>query len=149
MKESLDAWKNDTGLNYISRPGDFLEEAINFSNEDLANATPDELSEVLLCLSNYYLYLQNESGHIYARLSVMRSRLDQAIYEESWRNGTIYSLEERRAKVVSENEDLAATNEKLLAEKAKLDIIKPVLEGLKTKIDSIQRIMFNKSKQRD
>lgn len=149
MKESLDAWKNEIGLNYVSRPGDFLEEALNFSNESLASATPDELSEVLLCLANYYLYLQNESGHIYARLSVMRSKLDQSVYEDSWHNGNIYSLEERRAKGISEDDMLISLNEKIIAEKAKLDIIKPVIDGLKVKIDSIQRIMFNRSKQRD
>lgn len=110
-------WKEDAGLALIGRPGiDLIKWAIQYeiSPEDIKDEDRvKEYDRVLLVLSNYFLYLQAECGTISARFS--------------------YALDMRRNGEFVE-EDI------LMDGKAQLNILRPILDGLKIKIDSLRKI---------
>lgn len=148
MKEELEAWKSKIGLSYIGRPEDDpIKRALNFTYNELLALPPDELGDLLLCLTNYYIYLQSESGHIYARLRFMRGKLDQAVYAQSTKQ-SVFSLEERRAIIIEGDEELLALSDTINAENIKLDILKPITEAIKVKIDATTKLVYGRFNRR-
>lgn len=142
MKELIDAFKKYTGLAFITRPEeDEINKALLINKESDGN----ELANGLLVLSNYLIYLKYEFAQIHARVAFLRESLNKELMPVAAKMKTTYDKDERKytalAAADEANQTIAATIE---AEKIKLDLIGPVLDGIKTKVDCIRTILERK-----
>lgn len=141
MKEIIEAFKKYTGLAYIGRPEeDEINKALKVNKESDGN----ELANALLVLSNYYIYLKYEFAQINSRVAYMREELNKEILPVAARHKS-YDKEERRVTaLVNADENWQAIGNTIEAEKIKLDLLGPVLEGIKTKVDSLRTVLDRK-----
>lgn len=113
----ISKWRDETGISLIDKPEtDVIKWALGL------NETPEDLGEenwlrqynkAILVLSNYYLYLESECGLSVARFA--------------------YSLDLKKNGV-------AVDEEVIMDNKAKMNILRPILDGLKNKIDALRKI---------
>lgn len=106
-------WLQDVGANEIKRPN--VDVVMETLNSDIFNDEQDvDVGKPLVILSNYFLYLKAQEGIIAGRVS--------------------YLLDAYRSNIEIDQDDL--TNEK-----AKLAIIRPIIDGVKNKIDVLKKIL--------
>lgn len=142
MKEIIDAFKKYTGLAFISRPEeDEINKALKINKESDGN----ELSNALLVLSNYLIYLKYEFAQINARVSWLREELNKGILPDAAAMKTTYDRDERKySALIKADESWQNLSNTISAEKIKLDLLGPVLEGIKTKVDAVRTIIERK-----
>ncbi len=144
MKEEMQKWKEEIGMEAIQRPAsDTLTEALSFSSRELSAVENDKLHDILMTLSNYYLFLQTQVGLLYSRLSYMKEMINKSSAAKA-SSMKVGGIDERRLLVVASDEALNKQDEQCMLLKAKLDILRPLADGIKVKIDSVQRILYRK-----
>lgn len=112
----LEDWINETGLSLIKRPIiDEVKTALEI--EEPFDYSDDDgrknFDRALLVLSNYYLFLQAELGAINGRISYLIDCI---------------------------RDNLPVDSELLANEKAKGQKLRPILDGLRAKIDTMRKI---------
>lgn len=136
------------GLEFIRRPQeDKLKTAIELSSIQLDNVPLVDLDEFLLILSNYYLFLGSQSGILAARARVLSDDINDKVAKRGAKieGGTAH---ERRALIISTDEEMGRLNNRLLETRAKLSMLEPVYDAIKMKIDSLKRIYFRRTSER-
>lgn len=139
MREEIGKWRENLGLEYFIKPDtDPLKKAIEMAN-DVEDESLAELDKALLVLSNYHAYLGSQFGIIGARVGYLQDELDYQVGARS-AGYNAGSAVERRAIVVSRDENLNELRKSLDKEKTKLTMLKPILDSVKVKIDSIKKV---------
>lgn len=140
MKEVIEAFKKYTGLAFIGRPEeDEINKALKMNKESDGN----ELANALLVLSNYYIYLKYEFAQIHARVAYMREELNKELLPAAAKHKS-YDKDERKYAVLINSESWQQLQNTIEAEKIKLDLLGPVLEGIKTKIEVLKTLIERK-----
>lgn len=141
MKEIIEAFKKYTGLAYIGRPEeDEINKALKVNKESDGN----ELANALLVLSNYFIYLKYEFSQIHARVAFMREELNKEIMPSAAKHKSYDKDERKYSALINADESWQQLQNTIEAEKIKLDLLGPVLDGIKTKIDVLRTIIERK-----
>ena len=136
------------GLDFIRRPQeDKLKTAIELSSIQLDNVPLSDLDEFLLVLSNYYLFLGSQMGVLSARARFLSDDVSDKVASRGAKmdGGTAH---ERRALIISTNEEIGKLNNRLLETRAKLSMLEPVYDAVKLKVDSLKRIYFRRTSEK-
>jgi hypothetical protein len=146
LKEVIAKWRMETGLDFIKRPdNDLLKQCIELDGRELKALSGEQLDEAILVLSNYYLYLRSESGAIAGRIETMEDVIASASCELL--GSMQYSnAAERRAKAIKEPQ-MAPIASRVKEERAKRALLEPVVEGIRTKIDVLRRILERRARE--
>lgn len=147
VKEKISSWRGRVGLDFIKCPAkDPLKFALELGSSTIKNLPLEDIDEILLALSNYHIYLHSELGTITARVIYLENDLNMLVAPATSRLKGGHALE-RRAIAISANDKMIGLNKQLLAEKAKLEMLKPVCETIKTKIYSLNKIYERRLKE--
>jgi len=140
MKEQIKKWQEDIGFAFIVRPGeDILKKIIGCDGVILNSVEMEELDNILMSLSNYYLFLQSTVGETSARVNYLKSELDKHTnVEAAKKTGGHFS--ERKALAMVDNSKLELLSSRLIEEQVKLEMLVHVSNGIKSKIDIIKKI---------
>lgn len=144
MKEEIDSWKRETGISTITS-GDVSEISyiLNATTKEIVSSSPDRVSEIVIALSNYYIYIGYQSGLIAARVQFLSEELE--IKTSAAAAGiSSPSVKERNALAITRDSSLAELHRRLSVEKAKLEIIKPVVEAVRQKMYILGRYVDRK-----
>jgi hypothetical protein len=143
-----EAWRTNMGLNFILRPKeDVLEKSISMDGRSVSTAAMAELDDMLTTLSNYYLFLQSSVGEVAAKIHYINEVLDRKCSEAASKvQGGHYF--ERKALVLARDEKLNNMNDKLTEYRAKLEILKPIADGVKMKLETMRRIYDRRARER-
>jgi hypothetical protein len=147
MKEEISAWRKGMGFDYIKRPAeDKLAAVFEVSSQMLDNIPLAELDDMLLILSNYYVFLGSEMGRISASIVFLTDSLKHSVAKKSSRmeGGTAM---ERHALIVAKDEELSVLNRKLIAANSKREMLQPIYDSIKIKIDSLKRVYFRRTSE--
>jgi len=80
MSKTITDWRREAGLVYIeNQEKDLLKEAIQFSAPQLKTVELEEFDELMLVLSNYYVYLHSQLGILSARVQHLDDAFDIAV----------------------------------------------------------------------
>lgn len=140
MKESINRWREDTGLSFIkNEPEDILKTAIQLSATHLRDINLSDLDEYLLVLSNYYLFLQAQTGIISARVEYLEEEFNNELLLVASKFGATLAGE-RRALALSKQPELKEMQKALREEKAKLEMIKPAADAIRQKMYMLSKI---------
>jgi hypothetical protein len=145
MREELEAWKNKNLLNNIATPEvDPIKRALSIGKE-LCDLPIQDIEDVLLVLSNYYVYLSSEIGHLSARINYLDGELMRIV--SGTHTNHKYFTEKRQA-IVAEDAQAGKIDGTLILEKSKYEILKPIVDGLRFKIDAVKRIHDRRARSR-
>ena len=139
MKNDIEEWRKNTGLEFFSRPmEDPLKNAIELSTgiDDLDLVGMDK---ALLVLSNYHNYLSSQMGIINARVIYLEDSYNSQLDLRAGKY-TAPSIAERKAIAIAKSDDLGSLKEKLIKEQAKQAMLRPILDSIKLKIDALKKI---------
>lgn len=140
MTTSISDWRRSVGLIYIENQGnDILEEAIKFSAPHLKTVNLENFDELMLVLSNYYIYLYSELGILSARVQHLEDAFDIAVAPIAVKYGAGHA-KERRAIAISKHDKLRKQKAQLDNELAKLEMLRPVCDTIKNKIYVMTKI---------
>jgi len=140
MKTTVADWRKKAGLVYIENQGnDILQEAIKFSAPQLKSVDLEQFDELMLVLSNYYIYLYSEFGILSARVRLLEDAFDIEVTPLATRYGASHA-KERRAMAIAKNEKLQKQKAQLDNEQAKLEMLRPVCDTIKNKIYVMTKI---------
>jgi len=140
MSETIADWRTKAGLIYIeNQEKDLLREAIKFSAPQLKSITLEQFDELMLVLSNYYVYLHSELGTLSARVQHLEEAFDISAAPLAAKYGASHARE-RRAIAISKHEFLGEKKEQLDNERAKLEMLRPVCDTIKNKIYVMSKI---------
>lgn len=136
-------------LDLIIKPADDpLKAAIQFEPDDFDVVQPKELDRHLMVLTNYYSFVQSQLGIIGARLLYLEEQLNQKVNLRSHKFGASHASE-RRALAISKDEELKKLDVELAKEKAKSNMLTPIVFAIKNKIDSIKKIYDRKIREKN
>lgn len=140
MKERMEKWRSNVGVNFIERPSeDILEKALVCDGKYVQTLEPDVLDEMLLVLSNYYLFLKNSLGEVHGKIGVLSNIFDRELsIETAKKEGGHY--EERKALAMVEKKRLQELSDKLVEFKFQSDILLHTCDGVKSKIEVFKRV---------
>ena len=140
MTTTVSEWRRKAGLVYIENQGnDILEEAIKFSAPHLKTVNLEKFDELMLVLSNYYIYLYSELGILSARVQHLEEAFDIVTAPVAAKYGASHA-KERRAIAISKHENLQKQKAQLDNEQAKLEMLRPVCDTIKNKIYVMTKI---------
>ncbi len=138
--KSVADWRRQAGLVYIeNQKEDLLKEAIQFSAAEVRAINLPEFDELMLVLSNYYIYLHSQLGILSARVNHLEETFDIEVAPLAAKYGASHARE-RRAIAISKNEMLQSKQEQLAVEQAKLEMLRPVCDTIKNKIYVMSKI---------
>lgn len=137
--EDVEKWRTDMGLDFLVRPGeDSLKSALELStNIDSLNL--EELDETLLVLSAYHNFLSSQLGMLSARVAYLEDELDSKLNLRAAKYSAP-SAAERRAIAISKDKGLLQTEENCIGERIKLNMLKPIVDSIRLKIDALKKI---------
>lgn len=139
MREEIEKWREQAGLNYFVKPGtDPLKKAIDLS-VDIDDLNLVQMDETLLVLSNYHNYLSSQAGIIAARVSYLEEALSEKLDLKASRF-TASSAAERRAIAVSRDDELKELKSRLSKEQSKQLMLRPIIDSVRLKIDALKKI---------
>lgn len=140
MDKDVAEWRRETGLDFIKNQGqDILKDAIEFSSTELKNINLSEFDELMLVLSNYYVYLHSQLGILNARVQYLEEDLNMHVAPKASKFSAGHAGE-RRALAISKDEVLLERSRRLGNEKAKLEMLRPVCDTIKNKIFVMSKI---------
>ena len=140
MSKSVADWRREAGLVYIeNQPKDMLKDAIKFSAHELRSVSLEQFDELMLVLSNYYIYLYSELGVLLARVQNLEEAFDIRVAPLAAKYGASHARE-RRAIAISKHEVLQELKAQMDNEKAKLEMLRPVCDTIKNKIYVMSKI---------
>ncbi len=138
--KSVTDWRREAGLVYIeNQQEDLLKEAIQFSAKEVRSITLEKFDELMLVLSNYYIYLYSQFGILAARVRHLEEAFDIEVAPLATKYGASHA-KERRAIAISKNDLLQKKKVILDRECAKLEMIRPVCDTIKNKIYVMSKI---------
>jgi hypothetical protein len=139
MKQEIDQWRENSGLNYFARPGeDPLKRAIEMA-ANVNDLNLEQMDESLLVLSSYHNFLSSQSGIISARVAYLEDSLSTRLDLKAARY-TAGSAAERRAIALSRDDELSALKEQLSKEQTKQLMLRPVVDSIRLKIDALKKV---------
>lgn len=139
MKSEIEKWRNDMGFNFLVRPEqDTLKSALELST-NINNLNVEEIDKVLLVLSAYHSFLSSQLGMLDARVSYLEDELNSKLNLKASKY-TAPSAAERRAIAISRDKDAAQLDKKLIKEKSKKNMLRPIVDSIRVKIDAIKKI---------
>lgn len=148
MEDLQGAWRNAMGLNYILRPKeDVLERSIQVDGRTISTIPMSEFDDTLTSLSNYYMFLQASIGDIAAKIHHINEVLDRKCSEVASKMSGGHYLE-RKALALSKDEALDKLNTKLNEYRSKLELLRPVAEGVRMKLETLRRIYDRRARER-
>jgi hypothetical protein len=137
---SISDWRREAGLVYIeNQDKNLLQDAIKFSAKEVKNVTLEELDELMLVLSNYYIYLYSELGVLIARVQMLDEAFDILVAPAASKFSASH-VRERRAIAISKDKVLQDKKIILDRECAKLEMLRPVCDTIKNKIYIMSKI---------
>ena len=140
MTTTVSDWRKKAGLAYIeNQEEDVLKEAIKFSAPHLKTVDLPKFDELMLVLSNYYIYLYSELGILSARVRHLEDAFDISAAPKAAKYGASHA-KERRAIAISKDDKLQEQKAQLDNEQAKLEMLRPVCDTIKNKIYVMTRI---------
>ena len=140
MSKTVSDWRREAGLVYIENQKiDLLRDAIKFSAQQVRSVTLEEFDELLLVLSNYYIYLHSQLGILSARVQHLEGVFDIDVAPIAAKYGASHARE-RRAIAIAKNEKLQKQKSQLDIEQAKLEMLRPVCDTIKNKIYVMSKI---------
>ncbi len=149
MKEEIAAWRKEMCLDMITKPEDDpLKAAVQFEPVDFDAVVPKEMDRHLMVLTNYYTFLQSQLGIISARTSYLEEQLNLKVNIRSQKFGASHASE-RRALAINKDAELMKLDGELGKEKAKFNMLNPIIIGIKNKIDSMKKIYDRKIRDRN
>jgi len=138
--KSVADWRREAGLVYIeNQEVDLVKEAIQFSGREVRSINLEQFDELMLVLSNYYIYLHSQLGIISARVRHLEESFDIEVAPLASKYGASHA-KERRAIAISKNEILQKKKIILDRETAKLEMLRPVCDTIKNKIYVMSKI---------
>jgi hypothetical protein len=140
MSKTVTDWRREAGLVYIeNQEKDLLQEAIQFSASHLKTVKLEQFDELMLVLSNYYVYLHSQLGILSARVQHLEDAFDIAVAPLATKYGASHARE-RRAIAISKSDILQKKKAQLDNEQAKLEMLRPVCDTIKNKIYVMSKI---------
>jgi len=140
MSKTISDWRQQAGLVYIeNQEKNMLKDAIKFSAPELKSVTLEQFDELMLVLSNYYVYLYSELGILSARVQNLEDAFDIRVAPLAAKYGASHA-KERRAIAISKHEILQEFKAQMDNEKAKLEMLRPVCDTIKNKIYVMSKI---------
>lgn len=140
MTTTISDWRRKAGLIYIeNQEENILKEAIKFSAPHLKTVNLEKFDELMLVLSNYYIYLYSEFGILSARVQHLEDAFDISAAPMAAKYGASHA-KERRAIAISKDDKLQKQKAQLDNEQAKLEMLRPVCDTIKNKIYVMTRI---------
>ena len=140
MSKTIVDWRREAGLVYIeNQEKDLLEEAIKFSAPHLKSVNLEQFDELMLVLSNYYVYLHSQLGILSARVQHLEDAFDIVVAPLAAKHSASHARE-RRAIAISKSDVLQKKKAQLDNEQAKLEMLRPVCDTIKNKIYVMSKI---------
>lgn len=149
MKEELENWRKTTGLDFLIRPDeDMLKTALEMSPKEIIGLDLRDLDGYLIIFSNYHVYLSSQLGIIGAKVGYLEDSLMKQAGPTASRI-TAGSAQERRAIAIQKgDESLKKIATQLGSERIKLEMLRPVVDAIRTKIDTMRRIYDRRARER-
>ncbi len=146
MQEQIVAWRKNTGLDFIELGHkDILKEAIKISPTELRQISMPQFDELMLVLSNYYIYLQSELGILIARSEYLQEAFNNAVAPRASKYGASHAGE-RRAIAVSRDDNLIKMQSKVRVEKTKLEMLRPINDAVRQKMYVMSKIFDRRAR---
>lgn len=144
----INDWRKSIGLNLVQRPGeDILVKCIQTDGGSLHDMSMRELDESIVALSNYYLFLKSTIGDLASKIQYINDLIDRKCSEAAAKMTGGHFLE-RKALALSKDESLDKMNDKLNEFRAKIQLLEPVTDGIRTKLDIVRRIYDRRARER-
>ena len=138
--KSIMDWRKEAGLVYIeNQEVDLLQEAIKFSAREVGAINLEKFDELMLVLSNYYIYIHSQLGILSARVKHLEEAFDIEVAPIASKYGASHA-KERRAIAISKHDILQKKKVILDRESAKLEMLRPVCDTIKNKIYVMSKI---------
>lgn len=144
----INDWRKSIGISLVQRPAeDTLEKCIQVDGGTLNSMPMRELDESIVALSNYYLFLKATIGDLASRVQYINDLLDRKCSEAAAKMSGGHFLE-RKALALSKDTSLDKMNDKLNEYRAKIQILEPVTDGIKMKLDVVRRIYDRRAREK-
>lgn len=148
MKEEIVNWQKTSGLDLIGKPSeDILRQALELYDVGAEKLTIQDLDLMLLSLSNYLIYMNAEIGKITANVNFLEDKLTKRCTPLT-SSYTARHFAERRALAIEKKPELKEIDDMLVRERYKLDMIKPIADSIRVKVDSLRRVYDRRARER-
>lgn len=150
MKEELENWRKTTGLDFLAKPEeDVLKNALELTPKQTSGLDLKDLDALLIVLTNYHVYLSSQLGIVSAKAGFLDDELMKRVGPVASKY-TAGSAHERRAIALARGDDsLKKLDAQLSSEKIKLEMLRPVCDAIRIKIDTLRRIYDRRARERN
>jgi hypothetical protein len=150
MKEELETWRRTTGLEYLAKPEeDMLKNALEMSPKKIVDLDLRDLDALLIILANYHVYLSAQLGVISAKVSFLEDQLLRVVGPVASKYSAGSAVERRAIAIQRADESVKKMDGQLSTEKIKLEMLRPVCDAVRTKIDTMRRIYDRRARERN